>query len=166
MPDTLRKQAEAAAREYLMIPDNYHGEAATAPRYVAVFLKHARPDAALAAENERLAVLVKSLTARLDKAIGKLQRADALAKATLAVMILDLEYQHDLRPLYGWAPIRHQLPWVYAIEILGDRADAVIASIEKVQQGQLEHGEGPVKTNPQKGQGSEREVIYRRLGGK
>ena len=70
MSDTLRKQAEAAAREYLMIPDNYHGEAATAPRYVAVFLKHARPDAALAAENERLREKYEWLKAQDDKILN------------------------------------------------------------------------------------------------
>ena len=70
---------------------------------------------------------------------------DDLAKQALAVMILDLEYSMELRPMYGHVPIRHQVLWSLIHAQLGEKEfQAEVAKLTSL----LREGESPVKTNP------------------
>ena len=71
-------------------------------------------------------------------------KLEVLARQSLAVLILDLEYSRDLRPINGYAPIRHQVLWESIQDALGDSFDNEAAEIEDIKMVNA----GPVKTNP------------------
>ena len=70
---------------------------------------------------------------------------ERLAKQALCVMVLDLEYDNDLRPGYGHAPLRHQLLWDWCREALGNKFDAQVQGLVDSRQ-----DEKPVKSSPWK----------------
>lgn len=73
-----------------------------------------------------------------------------LAKQALTVMILDLEYRHDLRPVYGHAPLRHQFLWEWIEEALGGQFQEEAERLTNEQKTEM-----AVKTNPWLGYGSD-----------
>lgn len=82
------------------------------------------------------------------KVEGHLRRElEELAQAALIIMVLDLEYSNELRPVHGHTPIRHQLLWERIQDILGEKEmQCAVGRLEEA----AKKGNFPVKTNPWK----------------
>lgn len=105
-----------------------------------------REGKALAYHFNRVADLEGELTeARAE--IERLQERDELlsrlATEALIVMILDLEYTNELRPLYGHTPMRHSGLWHSIAKALGDK---FVPETERWTRAQAENP--PIKTSP------------------
>lgn len=60
-----------------------------------------------------------------------------LQRQTICVMVADLGYDHQ--PPNGWAPLRHQMLWFYAVKDVPP--EDVEAEVADIKEGMLRDGE-------------------------